>query len=149
MRILGFRASTKHFRYCVLDLAGAELVWINHVDEHKWEVPKSADTKPQILGEVFSEANRLLKKYMPDRVVLKSSETMKGSPSTIRVSVEAVIILAAQENHIPAYERKYRDIKTNSDLVEAFVLNHVAKTSRYWDSEIADALAVALRELGK
>lgn len=149
MRILALRASTRHIRYCVLESDGQDIRWLNKDDEHIWSVPKASKSKSDALVDVHQELSRLLSKYKPDLVAIKVAETVHGNPDPKRVSVEAVIILAAAQNHVQVVERRYRDLKTNSKEVEDFVLIYFAKTETYWDIEIADALATGLRELGK
>ena len=149
MKVLGIRSSVKHFRYCILELAGSDVKWLNKDEEHKWNVPKASTEKGQILNEVHKEVVRLINKFQPDRVALKIAETMRGNPSPDRVSVEAVIVLAAAQNHIATVEKRYRDLKTKKEGVEKLALQHVTQPAKHWDSEIADALVVALRELGQ
>jgi hypothetical protein len=148
MRVLGIRASTRHLRYCVLELDTGTLTWINRDEEHRWIVPRASTAKPAILSDAYQEVTRLLGKYQPNRVSIKIAETPRGHPDPKRVSVEAAIILAAAHKHLPVSEKRYRDLRTNSSEVGAEALKHVSKTNSHWDNELADALVAALRELG-
>jgi hypothetical protein len=156
MRVIGIRVSTDHFRYAVLDLdANDRVIWVNSLDEHRWMVPKSADSKPKRYLEVRREFARILEKYKPNKVVLKISETVRGGPSPDRIGAEAMIILACGEQDTPVSERLYSQLKPdkstliNTKTVQVEALKYVGQSSTHWDAEMADALIVGIRELGK
>lgn len=156
MRVIGVRASTNHLRYAVLELdANGAVSWVNQGEEHKWTAPRSATTKASKLVEVRREFLRLLAKYKPDKVVIKSPETVRGGPSPDRISMEAIAFLVCGEQNVEVTEKLYSQLKPNkttamnSGAVQQYALLHVTQCATHWDSEIADALVAGLRELGK
>jgi Holliday junction resolvasome RuvABC endonuclease subunit len=152
------RASINHIRYAILELDAQDAVlWVNlqPPHEHKWVVPKAANTKAKRLVEVHREICRIIDKYQPDHVAVKVAENVQGGPSPDRVRVEAVVMLACGQRDVPVAEKLYSQLKPNkstrinSKNVQADAFAHVGQPRSYWDSEIADAIVAALRELGK
>lgn len=158
MIVIGVRASTDHIRYAVMELdQSGSAVWINKnaPHEHRWLVPRAADTKAKKLLEVHREFLRLIDKYKPAHVVIKTSENVPGGASSDRVSIEAIVNLASGERNVTVSERVYSQLKPdkatriNSGNVREHVLTQVDKPTSHWDAELADALVAALRVLGK
>ena len=156
MRVIGFRVRKDHFRYAVLELdAGGNVLWLNRTDEHKWTVPRAATTKSKALIEVHREVTRVIAKYSPSEIVIKAADAMRGmKPSPERVALEAVIMLAAEQLHVGSSERKYTNLTSkaepiNSGTVRTYAQRFVQPLDNGWDDEIADAIAVAVKALGK
>lgn len=142
--VVGLRASSLHFRYCAVKKVGVELTWLNRAGEHYWRVPKAAETRGEILLAVYEESMGILDRYKPDLVIIKVAETVRGHPDPKRVSVESVVILASEKNHVKAIEKRYKDFNTKSSNVKDLALRSFEKCSKNWDAEIADALVAAL-----
>lgn len=157
MKVMGVRVTGRNIRYAVLSTdAQGDISWDNLGDEHKWLMPAAATSKQRKFDEAYKEFSRLLNKYQPEIVVLKIAEafpaTARATPE--RIGIEAVISLAAEQAHIPVTEKRYQQLRQgsgqmNGTLVENYALAHVRRPTAGWDKDLADALAVALKELGK
>lgn len=157
MKVMGVRVTGSNVRYVVMSTnAQGKLSWDNINDEHKWLMPAAATSKQQKFEEAYSEFSRLVEKYKPERLLFKIAETFPASARATpeRIGIEAVITLAAEHAHIPVSEKRYQQLRApggqmNGSLVEKYVLAHVPRAASGWDRDLADALAVALKEIGK
>lgn len=154
MKVVGVKISTKQVRYAVVesDVEG-KISWLNS-DNSTWEnrilFPKEANSRPSQIQFLYKEFDRVIRQERPDLLAIKVGEGIKGSYSAWALlvsSCESAIILAALAAHLPVVERRYAGLKLNSRTVEAFVLSRFARPPSLWDIQIAEAVAIAVKEL--
>ena len=152
MKVMGIKVSTKDVRYAVLlDDQNLGVSFLNKA-ANKVVFPKEYKNRFDRAQYLLTEFTRLIQENAPDRIVVKLFEP--SSPGFRKFAVplasfETAIALAAMVEHVSVAERYFANIKLNSKTVEGYVTTHIAKQGIGWDSHIVDALAVALKELGK
>lgn len=150
MKILGIRNSPTKIRFCILDGNKSSFVFINNKSENKIELPKSLKAEFETYQWLKSEFNRLFDKYGPfDSLAIKQNENVPTRYSSIRpvMFMDCIASLVAIENNTPFSSYTYTSLGTNSKGVIAFADDKVTKSSVNWDSQIADAIAAAIKNM--
>jgi Holliday junction resolvasome RuvABC endonuclease subunit len=150
-RIIGVRCGADVLRYAVIDCDGSNAKWVNSVAEHKWNMPRTAEQKPQKLLSISLEFARILTQYKPvDCVAIKIPEYGRAldTATSMTLAVGAVVSVVCATHHVAVDDFLYTNIKLNSANAETYVLRHIAKGDKYWDSKLVDALAVGLKRGG-
>lgn len=150
MRVIGVRAWNEGIRYGVIDRDAGDIVWVNANEEHKWLIPESAKNRQAQIDATYAEWRRVMQVYAPvDIVVVKTPEYGRALDiqTSLTLALLAAISLACSHTHVDSIERVYANLKLSSKTVEAYVLGFIQKPAKYWDLKLADALAVALKEL--
>jgi len=150
MKILGVRNSTKTIRFCVLEGERSNYQFTNCNDENKIDLPKSLKEEADILKWVEDEFKRLFDKYGPfDHLAIKQNENVATRYSTLRkvMFFDCIATMVAVRLHVPYSSQVYANLGTKSKEVCAFIEVRTPKTSTYWDSQMADAVAAAIKNL--
>jgi hypothetical protein len=148
MKILGIRNSPTKIRFCILEGDASNIDFINQNDENRIEMPKSLKTEAEIYEWVKSEFKRIFDKYGPfDHMVIKQNENVPTRYSKVRpvMFLDCLATMAAIEKNTPFSSLIYTSIGTNSKEVTKFAEDNATKTTINWDSQMADAVAVAIK----
>lgn len=150
MKILGIRNSPTKIRFCILDGNKTTFTFVNNNSENKIDLPKSLKTEFETYQWVKSEFNRLFDKYGPfDHLAIKQNENVPTRYSSVKpvMFMDCIATLVAIQNNTSFSSHIYTSLGTKSKEVILFVENKVSKTSVNWDSQIADAIAVAIKNM--
>lgn len=150
MRILGIRNAPTRIRFCVLKGDRSTYAFTNGDDENKIDMPKSIKTEEDKLRWVLSEYRRLFDKFGPfDHLALKQNENVATRYSSVKgvMFLDCIATMVAVENHVPVTSQVYSNLGTNKGNVMAFVEAKVTRSSTHWDSQMADAIAAAIKNL--
>lgn len=150
MKILGIRNSTKTIRFCVLEGDKSSYTFTNCDSENKIDLPKSLNTEAEVLKWVKDELKRVFDKYGPfDHLAIKQTENVPTRYSSIKTVMffDCIATLVAIQLNVPFTSQVYASLGTKSKEVCDFAEARVTKTTTYWDSQIADAVAVAIKNL--
>ena len=143
MKVLGMRVTPQMARYAIVEYDDGVAIFINHDSENKLEFPAALSTIAAKSRWLFLELERIFAQY-PDlgQVIVKENEyggeTKKRRESTYLLG--AVFLFAAQQN-INSRPVLYTQLKTNGGLVKEFAETNIGRSSQYWDTQMADAVA--------
>jgi hypothetical protein len=150
MKILGIRNSPAKIRFCILEGDKTTFNFSNHNGENKIEMPKSLITEAEIYQWVKSEFKRIFDKYGPfDHMGIKQNENIPTRYSSVRpvMFLDCIATMVAIENNTTFSSHIYTTIGTKSKEVVSFVESKVTKSTTNWDSQMADAIAAAIKNL--
>jgi len=147
MQILGIRTSSKCIRYAVVNWDGQNATLVNADNESKLNFPAGIEEIADKLVWLHAELERIFRKY-PDlsRVAVKMNqfvpEKMANRYST---NLDGVVMLAAKQNGKSASTVLYANIEKgmSSAKIKSFAEGNVGCSSKYWDAQMADAVAAA------
>ncbi|MEO5326097.1 hypothetical protein PV773_22535 [Mesorhizobium sp. CC13] len=146
MKILGFRSDPTTPRYAIVDNAVAPLVLSNAGAESRLCFPADCATEAAQVTWLYREFERIFHTY-PDisRVVIKKGEFTQGDNNAKRVASyqEAALLLFCGLHNKPVVTKIYTSLATNSGSVVAHAFARVGRTTRYWNSKMADAVVAA------
>ena len=150
MKILGIRNSPTKIRFCILDGNKSNFTFINYNSENKIDLPKSLKTEFETYQWVKSEFNRLFDKYGPfDHLAIKQNENVPTRYSSVKpvMFMDCIAALVAIQNNTPFSSHIYTSLGTKSKEVISFIEDKVSKASVNWDSQIADSIAAAIKNM--
>lgn len=150
MKVLGIRNSPTKIRFCILEGNSASCVFVNQNAENKIDLPKALKTDFEIYNWVRSEFERVFDKYGPfDYMAIKQNENVSSRYSSLKpvMFMDCIAIMTSIKNDTSFSSHVYNSIDTNKKESTAFAETKVAKTSANWDSQIADAVACAFKNL--
>jgi len=143
MRVLGIRVSPQGARYAIVEYDDGVAIFVNHDSENKLDFPATVSTIAGKSRWLYMELERIISKY-PDLewIIAKEneygSETAKRRESTYLLG--AVFLFSAQHN-INSRSVLYTQLKTNGSRVKEFAETNIGRSSQYWDTQMADAVA--------
>ncbi len=150
MKILGIRNSPKKIRFCIVEGDKTNFNFINKDSEHKIDLPKSLKTEAETYEWIKSEFNRIFDNYGPfDHLAIKQNENVPTRYSSVKpvMFLDCIASLVAIENNTPFSSHLYKSLGTKSKEVVKHIELQISKTDKHWDSQIADALAAAIKIL--
>ncbi len=152
MRILGLRSSADLVRYASLECNGTTVTLLNASSESKLPFPATAITATEKLLWFEKELERILRADPGyDRIAIKMNELARGGlrgetlASRQAAYLDATALLVATRMNIPAETYLYTSIGTSSKEVKEFSETRAGRTAKYWDAQMADAIAAALK----
>lgn len=150
MKVLGIRNSPTKIRFCILEGDDKAFVFTNRDYENKIDLPKSAKTEFEIFQWVKSEYKRVFDKYGPfDHMAIKQNENIPTRYSSVKpvMFMDCIATIVSIENNTNFSSHSYTSLSTKSKEVVTFVESKGLKSNVNWDSQIADAIAAALKNL--
>lgn len=147
MQILGIRTSSKCIRYAVVNWDGQNASLVNADDECRLNFPADTEEIVDKLVWLQAELERIFRKY-PDihHVVVKmnqfGNEKMANRYST---HMDGVVMLVSKQSGKPVSSVIYANIEKgmSSKKIQSFAEIKVGRSCKYWDSQMADAIAAA------
>lgn len=145
MKVLGFRADPAGPRYAIVINDGAAITLANADGETRLAYPASVSTAAEKASWLYREIERTFKNH-PDikRVVIKTNEYTQSDSKAKRESAyaEAMLLLYCAQHQVPVEIKIYTSLGTKSSDVKAHAEARVARTAKYWDAKMADAVVV-------
>lgn len=147
MQILGIRTSSKCVRYAVVNWDGQDAALVNESDESRLIFPATMEEIADKLLWLKAELERIFRKY-PDinHVAIKmnqfGTEKMANRYST---HMDGAVMLSAKMEGKPVSTLVYASIERgmSSKKVQNFSESNVGRTRKYWNAQMADAIAAA------
>lgn len=147
MQILGIRTASTCVRYAIVEWNGQTASLVNSATEHKLDFPANRQEIPQKVQWLYSELERIYRMY-PDisKVAIKmnqfGTEKMANRYST---HMDGVVMLSALQNGKTADTFLYANMQQgmSSKKVQAFAETNVGRSDKYWNPQMADAVAAA------
>lgn len=151
MQILGIRTSIKAVRYAILESNGEGIVFTNADIENKLVFPAECQDISEKLLWLHREIERIFNQY-PDisKIAIKSNEFFRESSSTrASTHLDAGVMLTSALHNKSVSKKSYSSIQKGlgSKKVKDYAEYNVCRTGKYWDNQMADAVAVAFTEL--
>lgn len=147
MQILGIRTAPASIRYAVLDWDGQDATFTNADGENKLDFPADIRSIEQKLHWLHQELERVLRQYPQiERIVIKANEYGRGgekASSREAAYLDGIVLLLAGQRDLPVETKLYRNIGTRRNEVKNFAETRVGTSSRYWNEQMADAVAAA------
>lgn len=153
MKVLGFRSDPNSPRYAVVNKNGGVFTLLNAHGDNKLSLPASisGDADASLLEWMYREVNAILDAH-PDiaKVIIKQNEFTQQDSKAKRRSAhyDAAVILACAYRRIPVEVRIYGSMATKSSNTKERAEKRVGRTTKYWDTKMADAVNAAWRGLG-
>ena len=148
MKVLGLRTSPSSIRYAVLECDSTAVTFINANGENKINYPPGITDLYKKLQWLHQELDRVIRRHPSIEVILiKVNEFGRGGESGVSresAYLDAIGLLVAAEHNLPAETKLYRSIGTKRAEVKSFAETRVGKSEKYWNDQMADAVAVAL-----
>lgn len=144
--ILGIRNSPIEIRYAVIEKDVEEFKFLNRNDQHKIIFPKSKEDEIEKMKWYFKELESINNKYKFDSVVIKINEYTSPDSKSKRISsyFDAISCLFFSNRNINVHMKTYSSLKkVKSSNVQVFAEEKAGKTDKYWNKQIADAIAAA------
>lgn len=146
MTVLGFRADPSAPRYALVRKDGAGFVLVNGDAETKLSYPASVSSAVDKTGWLYREIERIFRDNPGiTRVVIKTNEYTQSDSKAKRESAyaEAMLLLYCAQHQVPIDVKSYASLGTNSGSVKEHAEARVARTAKYWDAKMADAVIAA------
>lgn len=147
MQIPGIRTSSKCIRYAVVSWDGQNAMLVNASDESKLSFPAGAEGIADKLVWLHAELERILRQYPGiNHVAVKmnqfGTEKMVNRYST---HMDGVVMLTSQLKGKPVSTLIYANVERgmSSTKIKSFAEGKVGRTCKYWDTQMADAVAAA------
>lgn len=149
MQLLGIRTSPRTIRYAIIDWNGQVANFLNADKENKIDFPAEIISPEQKVVWLFKEIQGILHKYSEVKcITIKINEysPMGHESASSRESayLDATIILASHICQKEVVMKTYpMMIKIKRNEVIAFAEQNVARSSKNWNQQMADAVVAA------
>lgn len=147
MQILGIRTASTCVRYAIVEWDGQTASLVNSAAENKLDFPADRQEIPQKLQWLYSEFERLYRMYPNiSKIAIKmnqfGTEKMANRFST---HMDGVVMLSALQNGKTAQTFLYANMQQgmSSKKVQLFAETNVGRSDKYWNAQMADAVAAA------
>lgn len=147
MQILGIRTSSNCVRYAVVEVDGNSAALVNESSENKLNFPADCEEIYQKVYWLYAELERIYRLYPNiSKVAIKmnqfGNEKMTNRYST---QMDGVVMLSAVKNGKTVNNMIYANMMQgmSSKKVKEFAETNVNRSDKYWDVQMADAVAVA------
>lgn len=150
MKVLGIRNSPTEIRFAISEKIGNTIVLLNSNGENKLIFPKHLNSLSQKVGWLYQELENIISNN-PDikRIAIKQNENVSTKYSTVQDTAfyDAIAHLIGNDKGITINSYVYNNIGTKSKEVQSFSEGYTGKTTKHWNSGMADAIAVTIKEL--
>jgi len=133
-------------RYALIDGSTNPVLLLNAADESRLCFPADCTEDTAKITWLYREFERIFHAH-PDieRVVIKKGEFTPGDNNAKRTASyqEAALLLYCGLHNKPIFSKLYASLGTNSGSVLAHAEARAGRTTRYWNSKMADAVVAA------
>lgn len=146
MKVLGFRADPTHPRYAIVEGNNGVFSLENANGESRLTYPANVSSPSEKVTWLYRELERVFRDNPGiKRVVIKTNEYTQSDTKAKRESAyaEAMLFLYCAQQQIPVEAKIYTSLGTKSGDVKAHAEARVARTAKYWDAKMADAVIAA------
>ena len=133
-------------RYAIVDATTAQLVLPNADAESRLRFPADCAEEVAKVTWLYREFERIFHTHPGiARAVIKKGEFTQGDTNAKRNASyqEAALLLYCGLHNTPVVTKIYASLGTRSAQVRDHATARVGKTTRYWDSKMADAVIAA------
>lgn len=149
MIVLGIRISPQSTRYALVKSEGRKYELINADTDSELKYPVDKDTPESVADWLYRELERVFR-ITPEikRVCIKVNEPRTRDTKSTRKAyrLEGVALLFCHLNRKPVKMKTYISLGTRRADVKTYAEERVGSTSKYWDVQMADAVAAAWSE---
>lgn len=146
MTVFGFRADPSAPRYAVVDGNDSSFSLHNADGESRLVYPATVSTPSEKAAWLYREIERVFREHSGiARVVIKTNEYTQSDSKAKRESAyaEAMMLLYCAQHQIPVDVKIYGSLGTKSGDVKTHAEQRVGRTTKYWDTKMADAVVAA------
>lgn len=147
MAIMGLRASAQEIRFAILDKDDNDnIVFQNKDSENRLKYPATIDKIEDKLYWVKSEIDRILRiNPQIEKIIIKMNEYsgVENGAKRETAYIDAIFMLAAKEHNIVVERKLNSQIASSSSQAKEYAERRVARTNKYWNNAMADAILVA------
>lgn len=146
MKVIGIRIDPQKTRYALVERDGASFTLLNADDESRLQYPANVSNSDEKVEWLYRELGRVFQTH-PDiqKVCIKTNEYTQSDSKSKRESayLEGVVLLFCRQKGIPVDVKIYASLGTRSADVRDDAERRVGRTTRYWDTKMADAVVAA------
>lgn len=150
MKVLGIRNSPTEIRFAISEKINNNIVLLNINGENKLIFPKHLKSLSQKVGWLYQEFDNIISND-PDikKIAIKQNENVSTKYSTVQDTAfyDAIAHLIGNNKGITVNSYVYNNIGTKSKEVQTFSESFTGRTTKNWNSGMADAVAVTIKEL--
>jgi hypothetical protein len=146
MKVMGFRADPSAPRYAIIGREGGNFSLLNVESENRLLYPATAASSSEKAAWLYREIERVFREHAGiARVVIKTNEYTQSDSKAKRESAyaEAMLLLYCAQHQIPVDTTIYTSLGTKSGDVKGHAEQRVGRTTKYWDTKMADAVVAA------
>jgi hypothetical protein len=150
MKVLGIRNSPTEIRFAISEKDNGLIVLNNISGENKLVFPKHLNSLSQKVGWLYQELENLLSNNPDIQIIaVKQNENVSTKYSKVQETAfyDSIAHLIGNDKGLVVNSYVYNNIGTKSKEVKKFAEDNAGKTDKYWDSKMADAIAVTIKEL--
>lgn len=150
MKVLGIRNSPTEIRFAIAEKINGNIKILNKNQENKLVFPKHLHDLSQKVGWLYQELENIIANNPEIQIiVLKQNENVSTKYSTVKETAfyDSMAYLIGNNKGIKVNSYVYANIGTNRKDVSNFAETNAEKTDKYWDSKMADAISVTIKEL--
>ena len=149
-KTIGFRATNKEVRFAVVVRSNNTVCFLNATGETRLRYPAIAASVQDKLRWLYSELEQIWQTHKDTRTVaIKTNEYGLSDTKSKRESyfAEGVITLYFARRSINVDIVTYGSLPASSKDVREIAESRVGRSTRYWDSRMADAVLAAWKSL--
>ncbi|MDD4819280.1 MAG: hypothetical protein PHD21_00360 [Flavobacteriales bacterium] len=147
MKILGIRNYSDGIRYAIIEKDDSGYKCLNLSNENRITKPKSCEGN-DIYTWFRKEIERIIDNNKGfDGIAIKQNENTPSNYSKLKqvMFFDCITTMVASDKNIPISSFVYTNLRTSSKNVEQLAESNVGKTSKHWDTKIADAIVAAIK----
>lgn len=146
MIVLGFRSDPKTPRYALVDSSTTPITLLNAESESRLSFPADCASDAAKVTWLYREFERIFHAH-PDiaQVVIKKGEFTQSDNDAKRSASyqEAALLLYCGQHNKQVATKIYASLSTRGAQVLDHAIARVGRTTRYWNSKMADAVIAA------
>ena len=146
MILLGMRLEPSKARYALVEYDGTDFSLLNADLESRLVFPADVSEPAEKVDWLYRELERVFHDN-PDieKVCIKTNEFTQSDSKSKRETayLEGIVLLFCRQKGVPVSTRIYASLATKSGDVKHHAESRVGRTSKYWDTKIADAVVAA------
>lgn len=146
MLVFGFRSDQNSPRYAILDSSCDPPKLLNEDSESRLPFPADCGDEVAKVTWLYREFERIFHMYPNiSSVAIKKGEFTQGDNNAKRIASyqEAALLLYCGLNNKPVVLKVYASLATSGAHVCSHAIARVGRTTRYWNSKMADAIIAA------
>lgn len=146
MKVLGIRVDPQKTRYALVEYDGTVFTLLNASTESRLSYPADVSEPDEKVDWLYRELERVLHEN-PDieKVCLKTNEYTQSDNKAKRESayLEGAVLLFCRQKGLPVTVKIYASLATRSADVKHHAEQRIGRTTKYWDTKMADAVIAA------
>ena len=151
-KIIGFRVAREEVRYAVVVRSNSTIGLLNASDETRLRYPAGTTFVQDKLIWLYSELEQIWQAHSDTQsIAIKTNEYGLSDTKAKRESyfAEGAIILYFTQRSINVDVTTYNSLPASSKNVREIAENRAGKSTKYWDTKMADAVLAAWKSLDR